>query len=112
MAISAEDRIKIKSRIEAEIAKTKLAIEDYTQLSKPIAPDDAIGRVSRMDAINNKSVAEAGLTQAKMKLADLEYVQSEIDKPNFGNCIKCKNPIPIARIMYMPQSRHCVNCAR
>ena len=34
----------------------------------PIAPENAIGRVSRMDAINNKSVNEAALKKAEIKL--------------------------------------------
>ena len=42
--------------INDDIAKTESAIERYKELTKPIAPENAIGRVSRMDAINNKSV--------------------------------------------------------
>ena len=38
---------------------------DYKEITKPIAPENAIGRISRMDAINNKSVTEAALRQAK-----------------------------------------------
>ena len=36
-------------------------IEEYRELTKPIPPENAIGRVSRMDAINNRSVNEAAL---------------------------------------------------
>ncbi|MGS2761853.1 TraR/DksA family transcriptional regulator [Sinomicrobium sp. M5D2P9] len=31
---------------------------------------------------------------------------------DFGICIKCKKPIPMGRIMAMPQSTLCVHCAR
>jgi len=47
--------------INDEITSTQTAIENYKELTKPIAPENAIGRVSRMDAINNKSVNEAAL---------------------------------------------------
>ena len=47
--------------IISEIDKTLKIIEDFKEMTQPVAPDNAIGRVSRMDAINNKSVAEAGL---------------------------------------------------
>ena len=59
---------EIKQTILDEISKTEKSIKEFKEVTKPIAPDVAIGRVSRMDAINNKSVAEAGLRQAQIKL--------------------------------------------
>ncbi len=56
---------QIKEKILSEISKTEKIIEDYKELTKPISPDDAIGRVSRMDAINNKSVTESSLGKQK-----------------------------------------------
>jgi DnaK suppressor protein len=47
---------EIKQKILDEISKTELLIVEYKELTQPIAPDVAIGRISRMDAINNKSV--------------------------------------------------------
>ncbi len=78
---------------------------------KPVAPDDAIGRISRMDAINNKSVTEAAFRQAEKKLVGLKYMQNNIGEKDFGLCAKCKQTIPIQRMLLMPQSRFCVNCA-
>jgi DnaK suppressor protein len=56
---------ELKQIILDEISKTKLLVKEYEELTKPIAPDVAIGRISRMDAINNKSVTEAALRQAE-----------------------------------------------
>ena len=81
-------------------------------MTKPIAPENAIGRISRMDAINNKSVNEAALIKAKQKLKNLEITLSNINEPDFGICAKCNNTIPIGRVMLMPHSRFCVNCAK
>jgi DnaK suppressor protein len=86
-------------------------VEEYRELTKPIAPDDAIGRISRMDAINNKSVTEATLRQAEEKLNKLQYVLTRIGKEGFGFCLKCKKQIPIGRILIRPESQHCVQCA-
>ena len=44
----------VKTLIEKEISKTQGLIAEYKELTKPIAPENAIGRISRMDAINNK----------------------------------------------------------
>ena len=101
----------VKIIIVQEISKTEKAILDYKELTKPIAPDVSIGRISRMDAINNKSVNEASLRQAEIKLGNLKRVFERFGTEDFGICIKCKQPIPIGRILIRPQSLLCVNCA-
>ena len=101
----------IELKIISEIAKTEKNIEDYKELTKPIAPDCAIGRITRMDAINNKSVIEASLRQAEEKLKKLKIVQSKLGSSEFGVCVKCKKNIPLGRILIRPESIYCVNCA-
>ena len=103
---------QIKKRIEEEIQVTLLSVEKYKELTKPIAPENAIGRVSRMDAINNKSVNQVALTNAEVKLNNLKVALNKIDDVDFGICVRCKNPIPLGRILLMPQSITCVNCTR
>ena len=102
----------IKKMIQKEMAKTERSIADYKEMTQPIEPDDAIGRVSRMDAINNKSVAEAALRSAEHKLNDLIGVLRRVDGKDFGICVNCKNPIPIQRILLVPQAKVCMDCIR
>ncbi|MFP4556928.1 MAG: TraR/DksA family transcriptional regulator [Bacteroidales bacterium] len=103
---------EFEALIAKEIEKTLKTIEDYKQMTQPVAPDNAIGRVSRMDAINNKSVAEAGLRQAKEKLNKLEFALSKVDSDEFGICRRCGGDIPLGRLALMPQSLFCVKCAK
>lgn len=102
---------EIKAKILSEISKTEKLVIEYEELTQPIEPENAIGRISRMDAINNKSVTEAALRQAKSKLEGLNYVLKQLDKKDFGFCAKCGNQIPLGRLLLMPHSRFCVNCA-
>ena len=95
-----------------KISKTELLVKEYQELTRPIAPDVAIGRISRMDAINNKSITEAALRQAEEKLRNLQRVLSKIDDEDFGACLKCHKPIPLGRILIRPESLYCVNCAK
>jgi len=101
----------LKQLILTEISRTENLIHEYRELSKPVAPDDAIGRITRMDAINNKSVTEASLRQAEQKLKNLQRVLSLVGTSDFGICMKCRESIPMARILYRPESLYCVNCA-
>jgi DnaK suppressor protein len=103
---------EIKETILQEIRKTEKLIQEYRELTRPVAPDVAIGRISRMDAINNKSVTEAALRQAEEKLSKLKIVLSRVGSPEFGKCVRCKKEIPPGRILFRPESLHCVNCAQ
>ena len=102
---------RFEQNILEEIKKTKELIIEYKEMTKPVAPDDAIGRISRMDAINNKSVTEASLRQAEEKLRNLQWVLARVGTSDFGICIKCGKTIPEARILYRPESLSCVDCA-
>tara|TARA_B000000441_G_scaffold114219_1_gene85300 strand:+ start:1032 stop:1364 length:333 start_codon:yes stop_codon:yes gene_type:complete len=98
--------------LNEEILSTEKSVLKYNELCKPISPDNAIGRVSRMDAINNKSVFDSALREAKKKLVQLKKIKSEINNENFGSCVKCKSNINMKRLMIRPNSRLCINCAK
>ena len=90
-----QERNKVKESIKKSIEETQKDISNLKELTKPIPPENAIGRVSRMDSINNKSVSEAALTNAINKLILLKSALQRISHEDFGLCIRCKNEIPI-----------------
>ena len=105
------EKEKLARQIREKIETVKQDIVSYTERTKPVAPDDAIGRLTRMDAIGNKSINEAALREAQHTLTKLERALKMIDRPGFGLCRECEEPIPIARLMVMPESDMCVECA-
>lgn len=105
------DKTSLTEKIKEKIVILEAQILELREMTKPIAPDVAIGRISRMDAINNKSVSEASLRNAENKLNALQYALQNIDNPEFGTCAKCKQPIPEGRIILMPEKRFCVKCS-
>ena len=107
-----QEKQTFKTKLLETITSTEAKIEDLKEATKPIAPENAIGRISRMDAINNKSVSEAALRIARRKLAKLQHALTKMDEPDFGNCSNCGKPIQVKRLMFMPQSTQCVRCAR
>tara|TARA_B100000902_G_C27305981_1_gene915498 strand:- start:1556 stop:1888 length:333 start_codon:yes stop_codon:yes gene_type:complete len=102
----------IQEKLLSEIASTQKKLNEYTELCKPIAPENSIGRISRMDAINNKSVVEAAFRETKKKMQQLQAMQKKIKDLDFGTCVKCKEEIPFGRLMIRPHSKFCVNCAQ
>lgn len=101
----------LRQKIQKKIKQTKVLIAEYKELTQPVEPDCAIGRISRMDHINNKSVIEASLRQAEEKLKNLERVLTMHGSEGFGKCIKCHREIPLGRLLFRPESLYCVDCA-
>lgn len=109
--MTSAERLELKEAIDRKIKTTEEAIAEYKELTKPVAPDVAIGRISRMDAINNKSVMEAALRTAEEKLKGLLTAAEKINDPEFGICTKCRGEIPLGRLKIMPGSTKCVRCS-
>ncbi len=105
------DKKALTEKIKTAIIKAESDIESAKEAVRPISPENSIGRVSRMDAINNKGVAEAALRTTKRKLNNLQKALAKIDDASFGKCANCGNYIQEARLMYMPESTDCVRCA-
>jgi len=105
------ERAEFRNRIEKEIEAQKHLIEGLRETSKPVAPDNAIGRLTRMEAINSKSVSEASLSSAIIRLGKLEKALEKVDDPGFGICVRCDEPIAMGRLLLLPESAVCVSCA-
>lgn len=106
-----EEKLLVRNALEKKFEKLSRDIADLKELTMPESPDSAIGRVSRMDAINNRSVNEATLRKKKIQFSKIKIALTEIDKPDFGLCYRCGKTIQKERIMLMPESKVCVNCA-
>ena len=92
--MNVEERAELKQKIIEEISTQKHLIQSFTETSKPVAPDNAIGRLTRMEAISSQGISEASLNSSKVKLEQLKKALEKIDLPEFGICIRCDNSIP------------------
>ncbi len=77
-----------------------MVIKDLQEPTKPIGLDSAIGGVSRMDYINNKSISEGELKKAEVRLRALERWISIYDTDQFGKCSACVQEININRFAF------------
>lgn len=105
------DKNKIKNIIEEKIKDLVLEMDELRQIAKPIEPENSIGRISRMDAINNKSINDRMLRNSLQKLKNLKTGLKRLEKVDFGICIQCKREININRLILIPETLRCVKCS-
>lgn len=107
-----KERSDIKQKIVEKLNELSEEIELMEKDNNPIAPDNAIGRLSRMEAIGSKAIADAGLRDKKVTLQRLEYALSNCDSNRYGICTKCSKEISFARLIAVPYAALCINCAQ
>lgn len=105
------EKAKLAQHVEDQIHQLEQTIAELADKTQPVKPDSALGRISRMDAIQNKSMNEANLVMSEKRLAALKATLKTIDEDDFGLCKLCDKTIPFARLMLMPETTLCVTCA-
>jgi len=108
--VSEDDKKEVHRKIIEEVESIKENILTLGKMSKPVSPDNAIGRLTRMEAINAKSINDANIRTAKNRLMNLEKALERVEYPDFGMCRLCEEPIPLKRLMILPESNVCVQC--
>ena len=110
MVLDADQVLALEQCVRETLERLSGEIETLEELVKPVAPDRAIGRLSRLEAINEKSMNEAALQSAKRRQTRLTAVLAQLGDDDFGLCAECDEPIPFARLMIVPGSTVCVAC--
>tara|TARA_Y100000385_G_scaffold67546_1_gene67319 strand:- start:148 stop:477 length:330 start_codon:yes stop_codon:yes gene_type:complete len=105
------DKKALETKIYSKINILKEEIKELRIITKPIEPENAIGRISRMDAINNKAINDRMLRKAEEKLKGLYLAIRRLPEDDFGKCIQCNKQINEQRILLMPHITKCVRCA-
>ena len=106
-----EEKNNIKASIETSIHALKEQIAILEEKVKPIAPDCSLGRLTRLEAMGEQHVNSKVLDESKLRLSRLTNALLRVDKPMFGICIECEEPIGIGRMSIRPESVRCVECA-
>lgn len=108
--MNADDRQRIREIVVETIQEIKADIEILEEAAKPVAPDNAYGRVSRMDAIHNQAVIERTLRDKKISLERYENILPGIESDTYGKCKACGQEIPVERLCLLPYVNLCREC--
>jgi DnaK suppressor protein len=72
----------------------------------------AVGRLSRMDALQNQAMAKAGAKRRDLERSRLETALSRMDQGEYGYCEDCGDDIALRRLKLDPAAAKCIDCAR
>lgn len=93
-----------------EKLELSLVMADPTKES--ITPDKAIGRLTRLEAMQAQSMNAATRARQQKRLRQIERAMDALEEGTYGICVQCGNKVSRGRLEIMPETRLCVACAR
>ncbi len=85
-------------------------VEGLAAETRPVEPDPAIGRISRMDAIQIQQMAKASRRKAGQRLQQVEAALRRFDSEEYGECYECGADIGHPRLKARPEAPFCIRC--
>ncbi|MGB5559015.1 MAG: TraR/DksA C4-type zinc finger protein [Paracoccaceae bacterium] len=107
--MTSEIRHQLTARLDA------LATEDAaTKGARAVVELDqqAVGRLSRMDALQNQAMAEAQSRRRQSERQRIEAALKRLDTGEFGYCLECGEEIAPDRLALDPALALCAECMR
>ena len=104
------EKAALKTHFQASREKLSQQLPLLKESAKPVAPDNALGRLTRMDAMQSQQIGKNAMQKVTAQITSIDHALGRMDQPDFGLCAECGTSIPLGRLQAMPGARHCVNC--
>jgi len=101
-----------------ELHRDLLALrEDLTHLlalsaegARPVDLEEPIGRVSRMDAMQQQSMLQANRNAAQLRLQQVGAALARFREEEYGFCQSCGEDVGYPRLKARPETPFCLAC--
>jgi DnaK suppressor protein len=104
--------------IARELLQRRLAeLEELDRISAegraPVTlQQDAVGRLSRMDAMQQQAMAQAEGRRRRAERVRIGAALKRIDESEWGYCLQCGEAIAEGRLRHDPAVPTCLSCAK
>ncbi len=78
--------------------------------AKPVELDQPIGRLSRIDAIQQQKMIQSNRRAYHARLKLVTAALGSLTGGDYGACAQCEEPIGYRRLKARPESRFCLVC--
>ncbi len=80
------------------------------EAARPVDLDEPIGRLTRIDAIQQQHMTAASRREFDLRLRQVQQALGAIARGEYGQCRRCDEPIGFRRLEARPESPYCVEC--
>ncbi len=102
---------RLTRQLELKAAELELHLEASRSSTEPVTLDQqAVGRVSRMDAIQQQQMAVASREQSTLLRKLVTAALLRVNSGEYGYCLLCSEPISFARLEAQPHTPYYLDC--
>lgn len=103
---------RFRQRLEQELDELVILRDSSAADRASVQLDQqSVGRISRVDALQNQQIAIAADRQRQAQIARIRRALSNLDQDCFGYCVKCGEEISERRLEADPSAYLCIGCA-
>jgi len=111
--LTAAEVESLRTRLEEMKRDLQARLDTTAEAAKPVALDQtAVGRVSRMDALQGQAMAQATRRTMAIQLTQCSSALQAVERGEYGLCRKCEEPVGIERLRVKPEAPFCLECQR
>jgi len=101
---------ELASDLRSLVRELGTQIASAAEGAKPVDLDEPIGRLSRMDAMQQQRMVQANRQAAQQRVAQAESALRRIDLGEYGECVGCGEEIGFQRLKARPETPLCLAC--
>ncbi len=108
--LTEEQIAELKARLSTLSDELTASLESTRDDTRPVSLEEPIGRLTRMDAIQQQSMSAAIRRQTDLRLRQVAQALGLAQRGEYGLCRRCEDPIGYARLSARPESPYCLDC--
>jgi DnaK suppressor protein len=103
--------------VRETLVRLKAELESFSEISEDaratvMLDQQAVGRLSRMDALQGQAMAQASERQRRADIQRIEAALKRLDEGEYGYCAQCGEDIAAKRLEVDPAAAFCIRCAK
>ncbi len=101
---------ELHQRLRSDREEIEAQLEASRDGARPVGLDEPIGRLTRMDAMQQQNMTKANRRSLEARLQQVAGALTALTVGEYGFCVRCEEPIGYPRLKARPETRVCVQC--
>ncbi len=108
--LTEEQTAELTTRLSTLRDELTASLERTRESTRPVSLDEPIGRLTRMDAMQQQNMSAALRRQTDLRLQQVAQALGLARRGEYGLCRRCEGSIGYPRLSARPESPFCLAC--
>ena len=111
MSLSESQLEELRADLTGLAEELQSLVDGTTEAARPVELDQpAMGRVSRIDAIQQQQMLEANRHAQRARIQLVHSALRRFEEDEYGDCMTCGETIGYPRLKISPETPFCIDC--